>query len=62
MLLNISSTHLIYAFKTSNVNLQDSKYKLFKVFIPDSRIMRRHNANLMADVVENIGLQLLFQI
>ena len=50
-----------YAFKT-NVNLQDWKYTLFKVFIPHSRNMRRHNANLMEDVVENIRLKVLFQI
>ena len=62
MLLNIRFSRLIYAFKTSNVYLRDWKYTSFKVFIPHSPNMRRHNANLMADVVEDIGLKLLFQI
>ena len=62
MLFNIRLTHFIYALKTSNVNLQDWKYTSFKVFIPLSRNMRRHKANLMAGVVENIGFKFIFQI
>ena len=38
---------------------QDWKYTLFEVFIRQSQNIPRINANIMADVVENIGFKFI---
>ena len=49
-----------------NINLQDWRYTSFVDFIGYSQNIRRHNAmcrdELVADVVENIGLILNFKV
>ena len=43
-----------------NINWQDWKYTSFAIFIRHSQSMQWTNTNLMADVVENIGLKFRF--
>ena len=54
----------MYQIRPRTINWQDWKYTLFVVFVGYSQNIRRHNAmckdELVADVVENIGLKLQF--